>query len=149
MSMSGFTLTPSVIAQWGSFASLFGLFILALTTWIKGIPDRLRVKNETVALQAKIEEDLRGEAAHRFQEFRDEVHGLRNELQVMSSRLSKSETTSRRRADKLSMMLFILQLLMTELRRIDPDSPVLKQAEGLLNRIETEAEPGPEPDKAT
>lgn len=143
--MPEITFNPSAIAQWGSFGSLFGIFVLALTTWIKGIPERLRVKNESVALQAKIEEDLRGEAAHRFQEFRDEVHGLRNELQVMSSRLSKSETTSRRRADKLSMMLFILHLLMTELRRLDPDSDVLKQAEALLNRIETDPAPTSEP----
>jgi uncharacterized membrane protein YccC len=134
-----FSVGTGTIPQWGAFGSLLGLLAMAVTVWIKGIPERLRVRNEGVALQAKIEEDLRGEAALRFQEFRNEVHDLRNELQAMSSRLSSSETTSRRRADKLSMMIFILHLVMSELRRLDKDSEVLQRAEMFLNQIEPES----------
>jgi hypothetical protein len=140
------TLTTGSVPQWGAFGSLLIILGLTLRVWVKGIPERLRVKNEATSLHAKIEEDLRGEAAKRFKEFREEVHGLRNDVMSLSGRLTKSESTSKRRADKLSMMALILRLVMGELRRIDPDSEVLKQAEILMAQVLNET---PEDEKST
>ncbi len=130
-------------------ATLFTVIAAALTAlgiWIRHGPERGRVRNESLTVQAKIEEDLRSDAAQRFAEFRKEVHGLRNELAKHIADLTLSEASRRRGSDKLSMMGFILQLVMTELRRLDPDSPTLDQAERLLESLL--AEDAPEIDKS-
>ena len=119
-------------------ATFFTVLSGALYFWIKGMPDRGRVKNETTAMQAKIEEDLRNEAALRFKEFRQEVHGLRNELMAARAELQHTVTQSLRRADKLNMVLFILRLVMDELHTKEPANKVLAQAHSLLSRVEDE-----------
>ncbi len=134
------------LPQWGAFLSLLTLIAGCITVYIKGIPERLRVTNEGVALKAKIEEDLRGEAAMRFKEFRTEVHSLRNELAKYVTELTISEASRRRGSDKLSMMAFVLKLVMGELRRLDPKSQIVDQAEKLLEGI-LEDDP-PEADKS-
>lgn len=131
-------LATGTVPQWGAFGSLFALVVMALVAWIKGIPDRLRVKNETTALTAKIEEDLRGEAAERFRDFRTEVHALRNELAAARAELDQAAAKSMRRADKLNMVLFILRLVMDELASKEPGNKVLAQARLLLSRVEDE-----------
>jgi hypothetical protein len=123
----------------------FYTFLLALAGclgyWIKGMPERARVKNEETTLTAKIEEDLRSEAAIRFQEFRNEVHELRNELTVLQADLNRTSVTSERRGTKVNMVLFILNLVMDELHRKDPTNPILDQARVLLKQVEPEREP--------
>lgn len=133
-----FGLATGTVPQWGAFGSLLALLVLALTAWIKGIPERLRVKNETTSLQATIEEDLRGEAAERFKEFRKEVHDLRNELAAARAELDLAAAKSLRRGDKLNMLLFILRLVMDELSEKEPANKVLAQAKQLLSRVEDE-----------
>jgi hypothetical protein len=80
-----FGIPISTVFQGGTLVALIVLIAGVITVFIRGMPERARVKNESVSLHAKIEEDLRGEAAHRFKEFRDEVHSLRNELMQMSA----------------------------------------------------------------
>jgi len=111
----------------------------ALGIWyIRGWPDRRRASNETTAMTAKIEEDLRGEAAERFREFRLEVHALRNELQAVRGELQATATKSMRRGDKLNMVLFILRMVMDELAAKEPKNKILAQARTLLSRVEDE-----------
>ncbi len=112
--------------------------ITALGIWIKYGPDRTRAENESIGLKAKIEEDLRSEAAVRFQEFRDEVHSLRNELGAARAELHQTTAKSVRRGDKLNMVLFILRLVMDELHAKEPANKVLAQARSLLSRVEDE-----------
>jgi hypothetical protein len=113
--------------------------LVGLGIWyIRGWPERKRATNETIALTAKIEEDLRGEAAERFREFRAEVHALRNELAVVRAELAQSLTKSMRRGDKLNMVLFILRMVMDELHAKEPANKVLAQAKTLLARVEDE-----------
>ncbi len=126
------------VFQGGTLVTVLVAVILAFRFWIQGMPDRGRVKNESVILQAKIEEDLRSEAAIRFREFRLEVHALRNELHAVRGELRESIAKSLRRGDKLNMVLFILRLVMDELHAKEPANKVLAQAKSLLSRVEDE-----------
>jgi hypothetical protein len=111
----------------------------ALGIWyIRGWPERKRAANETTVITAKIEEELRGEAAQRFREFRAEVHALRNELQQVRGELQQSHAKSMRRGDKLNMVLFILRMVMDELASKEPRNKILAQARTLLSRVEDE-----------
>ncbi len=119
-----------------------GTFAVALVAlgawWIRGWPDRRRASNETISITAKIEEDLRVEAAERFREFREEVHALRNELAKARAELEQTAAKSLRRGDKLNMLLFILRMVMDELHAKDPTNKILAQARHLLDRVEDE-----------
>lgn len=119
----------------------------AVAYWIKGMPERARVTIERANAFAKIEADLRNEAVKRFGEFRTEVHDLRNELQRYVGDLAVSEANRRRGSDKLSMMAFVLQLVMGELRRLDPNSQTLDQAERLLKGVIDEPDENGKTDK--
>lgn len=122
----------------GVSAALIVAFGTIIIWYIRGWPERKRAMNETTALTAKIEEDLRGEAAERFKEFREEVHGLRNELQKARAELDQAAAKSMRRGDRLNMMRFILLMVIDELAAKDPSNKVLAQARLLLSRIEDE-----------
>jgi hypothetical protein len=122
----------------GVSAAMIFAFGTVLIWYIRGWPDRKRAANETTALTAKIEEDLRGEAAERFREFRTEVHALRNELAKARAELDRAAAKSMRRGDKLNMMRFILMMVIDELAAKDPQNRVLAQAHQLLSRIEEE-----------
>lgn len=131
-------LASATIPQWGAFGSLLGILGLALTAWVKGIPERLRVKNEREAQDTKAASEIRDEYALRYKETRLEVHALRNELQVVRTELSQSQAKSMRRGDKLNMVLFILRMVMDELSSKDQGNKVLAQAKTLLARVEDE-----------
>jgi hypothetical protein len=136
-------LASGTLPQWGAFGSLLALLALALVAWVKGIPDRLRVKNEREAQDTKAASDIRDEYALRYKETRVEVHGLRNELMAVRGELAASQAKSMRRSDKLNMVLFILRMVMDELSSKDKDNKVLAQANKLLSRVEDEPpEPG-------
>lgn len=125
----------------------------AVGIFIKTMADRGRVKIEAmnaeakietdrVLLTTKIENDLRGEAAIRFKEFRDEVHGLRGELSkrdaealVRDRELADMAATSARRGDRMDMLLFILRMVMDEFHIKDPENKVLAQARVMLDRL--------------
>ncbi len=128
----------ATVFEGATFATVLVAGLLALRYWIQGSPERARVRNEGVGQQAKIDEDLRGEAAERFKEFRVEVHGLRNELQEVRAVLLITTAKSVRRGEKLDMVLFILRLVMDELRAKEPGNKVLAQAATLLERVEDE-----------
>ena len=70
-----------------------------------------------------------------------EVHGYRNDLQDITFRLAQSEAQSKRRGDKITMMVFVLRLVMAELRRIEPNNHVMGQAELLLGQIMDDSDP--------
>ncbi len=140
---------PTGILEAAPITVLLILIAGTLGWWIKGMAERGRVKNEGViiqaeieakarAIQGKIEEAFRGEAATRFQEFREEVHGLRNDVARLEANLYNATTQSGRRGDKLNMVLFILRLVMDELATRDPTNKILAQARQLLTRVEDE-----------
>lgn len=131
-------LSSGTVPQWGAFGSLFALLVMALVAWIKGIPERLRVRNEREAQDTRAATEIRDEYALRYKETRIEVHGLRNELQAVRAELAQSQTKSMRRGDKLNMLLFILRMVMDELASKEPGNKILAQARSLLSRVDDE-----------
>lgn len=124
------------LPQWGAFISLLGIVAGGITVYIKGIPQRIKASSD--AKQAE-----NADYADQIQKFRDEVHGYRNELQAsrneihaMQGRLTAAESASRLRADRITNMTFIIRLLISELRRLDPQSIIVQQAEALMNQMQ-------------
>ncbi len=143
------SITTAPVLEGAASATVIIAIIGAFVWWIKGMAERGRVKNEGTiiqakieaearALQGKIEETFRGEAATRFREFREEVHGLRNDVARLEANLHNATAQSGRRGDKLNMVLFILRLVMDELATRDPTNKILAQARALLARVEDE-----------
>ena len=106
---------------------------LIVRTYILGMPDRGRVKNE-----AKVIADA--ELASRYKAWREEVHGLRNELAAAQGEIKHAADWRAENKAKLSQVLFILKLVTTELLRVRPDSEVVKQANDLLGQVTGEDE---------
>ena len=131
-------LSSGTLPQWGTFVTLLVAIMGGITVWIKGMPERGRVEIERVSLTARIEEEIRGEAAERFREFRLEVHALRNELHAVRFELQTTAAKSVRRGDKLNMLLFILRMVMDELHSKEPENKTLAQARIMLARVEEE-----------
>lgn len=124
-----FGLDTGTFPQWGMFVSLLGIIAGGITVFIKGIPQRVKANSD--ARHAD-----HADYASQIKEFRDEVHGYRNELHLVLNRLSLSESTSRRRGDRIKNMLFVLRLVMGELRKHDPKNSILEQAETMLSQMD-------------
>jgi hypothetical protein len=133
LELFGFPL--GTVFQGGTLAALLILLAGVATVFIRGIPDRLRVQNEGRSADVKAETALRDEYAERYRETRKEVHGLRNELSAALADLYQSNNMRTRTRDRFNMVLFILRLVMDDLRHRDPESPLLRQAEGLLQQV--------------
>jgi hypothetical protein len=54
-------LGPGTLPQWGTFAAVLAMLAGMVTVWIKGIPERLRVRNEARMQIGEAEERLRTE----------------------------------------------------------------------------------------
>ena len=121
--------------QGGILATLLAMLGLALRAWIVNRPNQTRANNERMRDEANTEKEMRAEAAERFREFRREVHDLRNELHAVKFELEQSMAKSLRRNEKLNMVLFILRMVMDELRSKDPRNSTLAQARSLLDRV--------------
>ena len=124
----------SGLPEWGLFFT--GLSILAglITVYIRGIPDRRRVELEEKSMTGQ-------QYAAQIAEFRKEVHGYRNELHVVQRDLERAESKSRQRGDRIVALTIVIKLVMSELRRLDPQSLILTQAEDLLSQMIEEDRP--------
>lgn len=127
--------------QGGIFVTLVLILGFVIRTWIVGMPARklAETEGERVKNEGKVIDNA--EVALRFKEWRAEVHAMKNELAVVQAELHQSNAQRARNRDRFNMVLFILRLVMAELRRLDPDSPVIRQADELLKQV-TDEEPG-------
>jgi len=66
---------------------------------------------------------------------REDLQANKAEIQGLSGRLAVAEAESRRRGDRINNLTFIVQLVMNELQRLDPDSIILNQASRLLIQL--------------
>lgn len=122
----GIYLQPLVSA--GNIVTWALILGAGITWWIRGAPERQRAKNEEKVIDY-------AQVALRFKEWRAEVHAMKNELAVVRAELHLSNSQRQRNKERFNMVLFILRLVMEELRRIDPSSKVISQAEGLLKTV--------------
>jgi dihydroxyacetone kinase len=116
------------LPQWGTFLAALSMLIGLITVYIKGIPDRHRVRIEETQVTGQ-------QYAEQITEFRKEVHGYRNELHIIQRDLERAESKARQRADRIVALTVVVKLVMSELRRLDPKSLILEQAEDILGQI--------------
>jgi hypothetical protein len=126
--VEAFGLELGSVFQGGTFAAVLAMLAIVVRAYIIGIPERTRAENEGRQID-------NAEVALRFKEWRAEVHGMKNDLAVVTAKLHQSDAQRARNRDRFNMVLFVLQLVMTELRRLDPGSAVIKQAEVLLKEV--------------
>ena len=137
-------IAPGTLPQWGTFAALLVAIFGGITAYIKGSPHRTKANSD--AKQAD-----NADYADQIKLFRDEVKTLNREVKVLQERLTQAESASRLRADRITNMTFIIRLLISELRRIDPNSIIVQQAEALLKQmdhVEGSTTPAVEADRA-
>jgi hypothetical protein len=135
--MTAHMLAIGTLPQWGSFLSLVAIIMGGIIVYIKGIPERGRVRNEATVIDVDADTVLRAEYVEQIKEFRREVHGYRNELQVIQGELTRSESASRRRGDRIRNMEFVIRLLVSELKRLQPNgSIVVDQAEAMMAQMD-------------
>lgn len=136
-------LAAGTVPQWGTFLGiLIGLIGLA-TVFVKGIPERTKAiseakqaDNSDYAKQIKDLIDQVHDLRNELQENRNDLRATRREVDEVNKRLTQSESSSRQRADRITNMTFIIRLLISELRRIDPNSIIVQQAEALLEQMD-------------
>lgn len=139
------------------FNMLFSLLTLmggggVVVWWIKGMAERARVKNENIALMAKIESDratavariedtLRAEATEWIAKFREEIRSLKDQLakreaeaHLRDKELQRITQENARRGDKLDTIMFILGAVMEELEGISPGNKTLVVMRTMLAR---------------
>ena len=137
-------IVPGTLPQWGTFAALLAAIAAGFTAYIKGSPHRTKANSD--AKQAD-----NADYADQIKLFRDEVRALNREVKTLQERLTQAESASRLRADRITNMTFIIRLLISELRRIDPNSIIVQQAEALMRQMdhaEAPAIPTVEADRA-
>lgn len=122
-------------AQWAQFAALLAIIMGGIRVWIKGLPERGRVANERKVIEISETDRLIASYEVTVKAFRAEVHGYRNDLQAVQGELLASDKVSSQRHNWINDMMFIIELLITELERLDPKSPTVKQAKAMLKRM--------------
>ncbi len=126
------------IFQGATFFTVLAAGLIALRYWIQGHPERSRVKNERKTIDMGEMDKRLADYADQVKDFRKEVHGLRNELQTALAEQLTSDKLSDQRSNWINDMLFIIELLIAELDRLDPKSPTVKQAKMMLKRIKAQ-----------
>ena len=134
-------IAPGTLPQWGTFAALITAIVGWGTVYIKGSPHRTEANSN--AKQAD-----NADYADQIKLFRDDVKALNSRVNVLQERLTQSESNNRIRADRITNMTFIIRLLISELRRIDPNSIIVQQAEALLKQMDHVETPTVEADRA-
>lgn len=125
-------LAPGTLPQWGA---LVAIIAGVLIWWIKTGPERGRVANERKQIDITEMDKVLADYAKQIAEFRKEVHGYKNEVQAVRGELWASERLSSQRNNWNSDMVFIIELLISELERLDPKSAIVKQAKAMIKRM--------------
>ena len=128
--------------QGGIFGVLLASFVLALRTYLIKRPDMTRAENEGRVIH-------NSELARQYHEWRKEVHSLKNDIAMLIAQQSASDTkvaelesllnqslsTSSMRRQQMTGMMSLIELLITELERIDGKSIIVPQARALLKQM--------------
>ncbi len=147
LELFGIPISPSIttgnVVTW-----LFLIFGGALIWWIRGMPARKLADNEGQRVDNEIKIAAAAELADRFRAWRQEVHELKNSLAKVAAEqikcgeaLADAHTLNRRNKDQMNTMLFIIRLLISELKRLDPDSVIVMQAEATMAHMNGHDDP--------
>lgn len=130
------------LPQWGTLLAVLGGL---LAWWIKGMPERARVKNEATVIEDTEAARIRAEYTALNKLAREDIHKLRNELAQVNAEqrkcgqaLAEAHAETRSYKDDMSTLLFLIRLLVSEVKRLDPspDNIIIQQAEMMLEELE-------------
>lgn len=89
------SLATGTLPQWGSFIALMTILAGCITVWIRGIPERFRVRTEARQIEIAEADLIRKELREQIQaerlEHSTEMRALNLERDDMNARLSKME----------------------------------------------------------
>lgn len=122
---------------------IMAMIASAFVWWVKGAPERRRAATEATKQDQDGESLLRHDLTEQIKELRMERAKDREDIMRLSTRLGAVEAENRRRGDKINNLTFIIQLVMNELQRLDPNSIILGQAARLLIQIQQPLDPNP------
>lgn len=141
------SLSIGTIPQWGMFVTLLTMLAGMVTVWIKGIPARLLAKT-AAAEQRVTAQGLEGnQFISAYQAWRDEVHGLRDELSKSIAASRRSESENHRCNNERRTLIYLLIQFVAEAEGRDPKSILAKQAREALKHMSTETDI-PDPTKS-
>lgn len=160
--MAAVEVTGEAVRQWGTFGAIMVVFAGCVTVWIKGIPERLRVRNEGRQIELTDAQLLRQEFDELNKTNRKDIHDLKEraaKAEAAHHKAEKDHAESRREFEKALMeaasvqrenradmdhMMFIIQLLVDEVKRLDPDpshNRSIQQAEAVLLHMTNKRDP--------
>lgn len=139
----------------GQWVILATILIGFATAYFKFRPDQTRADTEATVVN-------NAEVALRFREFRDEVHGYKNQVMALQAAqkvndkkqleleklLTHALATSSVRRDQMNSMMALIELLIAELEKIDPKSIIVPQAKVLLKQMRDAAQRPVDPMKS-
>jgi predicted metal-binding protein len=111
--------------------TLLTAVVIGVGLWIRGHPDRTRAKNEGRVIDDADDEKRR-------KEWRKEIHDIRNELNVSAAELSKCNKLAVAAITLNEQMMFLFELLLSELEHSDPASKIVQRARLMFNRISSD-----------
>lgn len=130
-----------------------------LIWWIRGWPERKRAATEAKAIELTDAAAIRGEYTALNKLARSDIHDLRNavtslkaeqhdcakqlrEAHAENHRLQIEATAAARvNKEEISTMMFVIRLLISELKRLDPESVIVRQAEETLTHMNGRIDP--------
>lgn len=123
-----------------------------LVSLIRTRPAIKKIANEGRKIQVDEHALIRTDYVRQITDLRVAIHDMRNELQIVNSNqlktdrmLAESTATNRHNKDQMSTMLFLIRLLISELKRLDPDSIIVAQAEATLAQMTQADDPSKSP----
>ena len=122
-------------AAWTLVGIAITSFFTALGIWIKYGPDHKRAANEEKVIEGTEMDRVLANLQQQVHEYRAEVHAYRNEVQALQGELSAATKVSNQRSDRIDTLELIIELLLSELERIDPHSIIVRQAKIMLRRV--------------
>ena len=142
----GLPLTDAL--QGGIFTTLVAILGVVARQYVAGAADRKRASNEGHKILTEEHTLIRQDYTKQIIDLRVAMHELRNEMQVLTNShqsttklLVEAQSINRHNKEQMHTMMFLIKLLISELKRIDPDSIIVAQAESTLNQMTAGADP--------
>lgn len=115
--------------------TLLALLAVLGAWYIRGMPDRARVRNEGMVI-------TNAETARQYSEWRKEIHDLKNEVMVLAGKqvecikaLVEAHGINRHNEAQMSSMVFLIGVLIKEMDRVSPHNVVAQQAKITLEHF--------------
>lgn len=132
--------------QWVILITLMSSAFTALGIWLKYGPSRMLAANAKHIIDNDAAKTLRTEWESLNKQNRTDIHRLNNELQKIikeqidcAKELSEAHAINRANRDDMRTMMFLIRLLISEVKRLDPDPDnniIIHQCEDIMAELD-------------